>query len=117
MSFRLLTRHFRSFTRMLLLATAVTATALGCGWIGTPDSVRFNSYQSERDMGRLPPLPTMANGLNTLRASWGGEDVSKSSEDDYADGERQTKKVDEFWDEAAAFEKEGNLKAERDRLT
>ena len=117
MSFRLLTRHFRSFIRVLLLAAAVTATALGCGWLGTPDSVRFNSYQSERDMGRLPPLPTMANGLNTLRASWGGEDVSKSSEDDYADGERQTKKVDEFWDEAAAFEKEGNLKAERDRLT
>lgn len=107
---------FRTITRVLLFTAAVAATALGCGWLGTADSVRFNSYQSEREMGRLPPLPTMAGGLNSLRASWGGEDVSEASEDDYADGERHSREVDGFWDAATAFEKEGKLKDEGDRL-
>ena len=118
MSYRFQNRIFRSstrtLTRVLLITAALAATALGCAWVGTPDSVRFNSYQSERDMGRLPPLPTLGDGSNTLRASWQMED--SSGEDPYSLGEKQSRAVDGFWDRAEAFEKEGNLKGEGDRL-
>jgi TolA-binding protein len=106
----------RVLTRVLLFTASLAATALGCAWIGTADSVRFNSYQSERELGRLPPLPTLANGTNTLRALWGTEDANASMEDDYAVAKKRSDEVDEFWDQAAAFEKEGNLKGEGDRL-
>lgn len=107
--------HFRSLTRVLFFIAAVAATALGCMWVGTSDSVRFNDHYSYRDMGRLPPLPTLADGSNTLRASW-----SVVSESDAADNydlrEKHSRAVDGFWDRATEFEKEGKTTDERNRL-
>src|ERR1041384_4261148 len=48
--------HHRSI-RALLFIVALATTALGCVWLGTPDSVRFNDTLSYREMERLPPLP------------------------------------------------------------
>ena len=63
-----------SLSILIVLALIIaTVTVFGCSWPGTSHSVRFNDYQTERDMGRLPPLPTMANGLNELRATWDNE--------------------------------------------
>ena len=73
----------RKTFRVLLCAASVTATAIGCGWMGTSRSVRFNAYQSEREMGRLPPLPTMANGLNDARANWDDLDDGGDGDDAY----------------------------------
>jgi len=44
---------------MLIVLALITAavTVFGCAWSGTSHSVRFNDYQTEREMGRLPPLP------------------------------------------------------------
>jgi len=54
-------RSFRHLTHVLLFVAALAATALGCVWIGTPDAVRFNDHLNYNDMGRLPPLPAVAN--------------------------------------------------------
>jgi TolA-binding protein len=111
-------RALRTLTRVLLLIAALAATALGCVWIGTFDSVRFHGYQSEREMGRLPPLPNLANGTNTLRAYWGNEDASGdvNPESDYTVSEKQTRAVEEFWKRAELFEKEGKSAEQADRL-
>jgi TolA-binding protein len=80
--------------------------------MGTSHSVRFNAYQSEREMGRLPPLPTMAKGLNEARAGW-----AEADEDIYTLAEKRSQDLGALWDRAAAAEKDGNLRLARDLLT
>lgn len=106
----------RTLARTLLFISALTATALGCGWIGTADSIRFNAYQSERDMGRLPPLPTLAGGTNTLRTFWETEDLDGLEENDYTRGQERSRAVDEIWERAETLEKEAQLTQERGLL-
>lgn len=101
--------------RVVVCAASVTATAIGCGWMGTSHSVRFNAYQSEREMGRLPPLPTMANGLNEVRANWGADDGG-DNEDAYTIAEKRSKDLGDLWDRAATAEKDGNLRLAKDLL-
>lgn len=103
-------------TRALLFITVLAATTLGCVWVGTSDSVRFNGSLSERDMGRLPPLPILNDGTGTRGDDSETEDASENSEDYYAVGEKHSRAVDAFWERAEAFEKEGNLKGAGDRL-
>src|SRR5713101_2089227 len=86
----------RMIARALLCIASVAATALGCAWVGTSHSVRFNDHQTEREMGRLPPLPTLANGMNDARAYW-DLDESGETDDDYTLGEKRTKEVDALW--------------------
>ena len=100
---------FRSLTRALVFIGALAATALGCVWLGTSESVRFNDHYSYRDMGRLPPLPTLADRLNTLRATY-------ENDDNYTIAEKHSRAVDGFWESATAFEKEGKTTDERNRL-
>jgi len=105
---------------IILIGLAIVAaaiTAIGCAWPGTSHSVRFNSYQSEREMGRLPPLPTMANGLNGKRASWDDENTDENGEEDYSDSADGSKKTDSIWERAETAEKDGNLRLDRDLLT
>ena len=101
---------------ILIVLTMVAAgiTAIGCSWPGTSHSVRFNAYQSEREMGRLPPLPTMANGLNEARAYWMLED---DNEDYYTTIEKRSTEVDELWERVEAAEKDGNLRLDRELLS
>ncbi len=100
-----------SITVGLSLIAAV-ATVIGCGWPGTSHSVRFNGYKTEREMGRLPPLPTMANGLNEARAYWDYED--SAAEETYVD---PAKEVDALWSDAEGAEKGGNLRLDRELLS
>src|SRR6185503_3410212 len=100
---------FRSLTRALVFIGALAATALGCVWLGTSESVLFNDHYSYRDMGRLPPLPTLAEGSNTLRETW-------ENEDSYPLDEKDSRAVDGFWESAAVFEKDGKTTDERNRL-
>src|SRR5882672_1324145 len=101
--------------RVLWCAASVTATAIGCGWMGTSHSVRFNDYQTEREMGRLPPLPAMAKGMNMGRAYWDASD-EPTPENEYVASEDPTKQVDALWERAEAAEKDGNLRLDRDLL-
>ena len=96
------------FLKTPLCIVSIAATAIGCGWFGTSHSVRFNEYQTEREMGRLPPLPTMANGLNDARANWDNE--SAESEEEYTTGEKLTKEVDALWERAEKAEQDANLR-------
>jgi TolA-binding protein len=100
---------------VLVFTGALAVTALGCGWMGTSESVRFNGYQNEREMGRLPPLPTLANGMNEIRAHW-ENDYDPSVENNYTVAERESKEVDTLWERAEAAEKEGNLRLDRELL-
>ena len=92
---------------VLFVIAAVTATAFACGWMGTSHSVRFHGYQSERDMGRLPPLPTLANGMNPIRLTWEME----SGDVDYADVYEPSEEAeaDDVWGRAQIAEKDGKL--------
>jgi TolA-binding protein len=60
--------HHRSI-RALLFIVALATTALGCVWLGTPDSVRFNDSLSYREMERLPPLPNFPDAIDTTENS------------------------------------------------
>src|ERR1700755_3076163 len=103
-------KFHRSLTRALLFIVALAATAVGCVWLGTPQSVRFNDYLDYREMGRLPPLPTLAGSTNSLR-----ED-EESAIDDYMLAEKQSRAVDGIWESAKALEKEGKITDELNRL-
>lgn len=102
------------FPRMLLGIVVASATAIGCGWFGTQHSVRFNAYKSEREMGRLPPLPTLADGMNELRASWEMDD--DRGQVDYSRAEASAKEVDNLWDNADAAERDEDLPRVRNLL-
>jgi TolA-binding protein len=101
MKYKFHNRSFRSFAPVLLFIAALAATALGCVWVGTPDSVRFNDTYNYDDMGRLPPLPTLAEGLTN---------------ENYELGEKHSREVDSIWESAAAFEKDGKITEQLNRL-
>lgn len=101
---------------LLLLAVfiaAATATVIGCGWSGTEHSVRFNAYQTEREMGRLLPLPTLANGKTELREYWESEDVEDATLDD---NQQRSSETDAIWEKAEAAEEGGDLRLTRTLL-
>ena len=102
------------FITIGLSLIAAVVTAIGCSWPGTSHSVRFNAYQTEREMGRLPPLPTMANGMNEARAYW---DIDEEPVDDDSVYVDHAKEVDGLWDRAEAAEKDGKLRLDRELLS
>lgn len=106
-------RNFRNLARALGVIAALAATALGCVWVGTPDSVRFNDYQDYDDMGRLPPLPIFGDATNTYRANWGDENTT---EDKYTRGETRSREVDEIYEAVEELETEGKTTEARKQL-
>src|SRR6266576_1766828 len=118
---RSINRMIRDSKRTKLVATlglsllAAAVTAIGCAWSGTSHSVRFNDYQTEREMRRLPPLPTMANGMNERRMYWDSGD-DPEAEDDYEAARDEGKQIGALWDRVEAAEKDGNLRFERELL-
>jgi TolA-binding protein len=104
----------RMSARVALCILSLIATAIGCAWVGTYHSVRFNDFQTEREMRRLPPLPTMANGMNDRRASW---DLEREDIDFYEAVETREKELDDLWQRSATAETNGDLSLERGLLT
>jgi outer membrane protein assembly factor BamD (BamD/ComL family) len=96
----------------LLFMGAMAATAFACGWMGTLHTVRFNEFLTEREMGRLPPLPTMANGMNEVRIAWELE----CSDEDHPLEEHPSEEVDALWDRAEQAETAGKLTEARSLL-
>lgn len=109
-----LQKKLPSLTQVALLIITATLTAIGCAWPGTEHSVRFNSYQTEPEMGRLPPLPTMASGMNDQRAYWANE--GENSADDYEAGEQRVTELNALWDRAESTERNNELHLERQLL-
>ena len=83
-------------TGVSIFIAVVTATAFACGWFGTSRSVRFNATESERSMGRLPPLP---NG----RWNYDCVECEYTAQEDAAD------EADAVWNRAEAAEQQGLL--------
>jgi len=100
---------------MLIVLAVITAavTVFGCGWPGTSHSVRFNSFQSERDMARLPPQPPR---FLATKQKMGGWDDDRFDYDEYTSSEDGLKKLDSLWERAETAERDGNLSLDRDLL-
>jgi outer membrane protein assembly factor BamD (BamD/ComL family) len=105
--------------RIVICILAATATAIGCGWFGPENSIRFNGFETEREMGRLPPLPTLANGKTEISQSQSYEDETDTGDDsepDYQTWKRRTEEADALWDQAEAAEMSGALQRTRELL-
>jgi outer membrane protein assembly factor BamD (BamD/ComL family) len=104
--------------RIAVCILAATATVIGCGWFAPENSIRFNGFETERQMGRLPPLPTLANGKteSTIYWSYEAEMGDEDSEADYQTARRRTAEVDALWDQAEAAERTGALGRARELL-
>lgn len=101
-------RNLHTKSKLILLIffglIAVTAVAWACGWSPTTrHSVRFNSYASEKEFIRLPPLPYQVE-LQT------GKTVKKQEygEEEYEDDEKYTTEIEEIWSQAGTAEKNGD---------
>lgn len=74
--------------------------ALGCGWYGTEQSVRFNRWRSESQFSRLPPLPFDARKKTTTDDGY--------DENAAAAAEGRAKATDAAWSDAVAAASEGD---------
>lgn len=110
----LISRHNRPRVRWmpalasLSVLLCVAVTVLGCGWdIGSDHSVRFNPYRTEKEFGRLPPLPKYVNEDSNRLFSW---DRDVAGDDGWSEGnENKAKRVEELWAEATEAQSEGRL--------
>ena len=110
--------RLRVSIRIAACVLATTATVIGCGWFAPENSIRFNGFQTERQMGRLPPLPTLANGKTELTQYWSYE--NETGDDDsalsYSAMKLHTEEVEALWEQAEAAGRSGALGRERELL-
>src|SRR5437762_12506284 len=72
---------------------AIAATVLGCGWgVGTDHSVRFNPFDSEQELGRLPQLRKYERSTTNNLFPWQDHDTYEGG---WAYDEANTKNLDE----------------------
>jgi hypothetical protein len=82
---------------------AIAATVLACGWdVGSDHSVRFNPYRTEKEFGRLPPLPKYASEDQKKLFAW-------DRDDGYDGAQKRAEQIDKLWDTASEAEVEGRL--------
>jgi len=97
------TRHRTTYFAGICLLV-IAGTVLGCGWdVGTEHSVRFNPYYSEKELGRLPPLPKYERDSDKLFV-WDSEDAEP-----WEHNENEAEEIDKLWDAAAQSEAAENL--------
>jgi outer membrane protein assembly factor BamD (BamD/ComL family) len=101
-------RRIRNARASALCLVALFASgalaALGCGWIGTEHSVRFNRWHGERRFSRLPSLPFDAR--RKTKTSYEDEDYDEEAE---RQSEEAGKKADALWAQASDAAREGDL--------
>ncbi|MGB7926184.1 MAG: outer membrane protein assembly factor BamD [Pyrinomonadaceae bacterium] len=104
--------------RIVICVLAAAATAIGCGWFAPENSIRFNGFKNERQMGRLPPLPTLANGKTELSQyqSYESGTAADGDETDYETTKRRTAEADALWEQAETAETSGELGRARELL-
>ncbi len=96
-----------------LLFIVGAGIAVGCGWMGTQHSVRFNGWLEEKDFSRLPPLPFSARvKTKDVDADEDGEELETS----YERRRQLAKEVDALWRRADEAAKKGELEAARKLL-
>jgi len=94
--------------RLLALFAACAGLALGCGWGGFENSVRFGYYDADdRDRSRLPPLPPDVSGATKPVAPDESEGLTS---------EQRAAQLDALWDDAVKAEAAGELDKERKLL-
>ncbi|HSO73237.1 MAG TPA: hypothetical protein VLU47_00240 [Blastocatellia bacterium] len=99
----------------LSILLGVVVTVLGCGWdFGSDHSVRFNPYRTEKEFGRLPPLPKYVNADSNRLFSW-DRDVEEG-ERWFEGDENKARLIVDLWNEATESETAGRLGDLRRRL-
>lgn len=90
---------------LLALFAACAGLALGCGWGGFENSLRFDLYESnDRDRSRLPPLPPDVSRAAKTAAAGEAEEPSSA---------QRAAETDALWDDAVKAESAGELGRER----
>lgn len=104
-------------SRVVLCVALAAATVLGCGWMRTSPSVRFNGWTTEREMGRLPPMP--ATRSDTAQESDGldaGAHRDVDGDEKYERSQQRATETNKVWDEAGEATARGDLDATRQLL-
>ena len=92
------TSYLSLFIWMTACGAACAVTVIGCAWGGIENSVRFRLDTSEREFGRLPPLP-----MNALKQT---QNNSASGDDEDRSSTHAVKRINALWDEAQTAESE-----------
>jgi TolA-binding protein len=87
--------------------------AVGCGWMGTSHSVRFNAWIEEKDFSRLPPLPFSAREKTRDVDEYIDEE---QWEEKYERKKRVGKELDALWQRALEASEGDDLGAARKLL-
>lgn len=85
------------------------AVAVGCGWVGTEHSVRFNNWHGERHFSRLPPLPFDARTLTR-------PDYRKEDEEWHGGAGEEPQAAEAIWADAETAGRSGDFARLRGRL-
>lgn len=89
---------------LLALFAACAGLALGCGWGGFENSVRFGFGSDDRDRSRLPPLPPDVRVASKPAEAVEAEELSSA---------QRAAQIDALWDAAVKAEDAGELEKER----
>lgn len=95
----------KAFLVAVLLAAASAGVALGCGWEGIENSVRFGYGLTDRERSRLPPLPFKTGGARDKEKT-----NARSEVDADLPSKQDAANVDKLWDEADAAVDAGDLR-------
>lgn len=105
-------RRYSLLVGIVICVTTSIVTVVGCGWVGTERSVRFNPFRTELEFGRLPPLPRGADSSTITRVS---VDDTNNEAGEAASGlaEQYAEAPAELWREAEDAERQGDLSEAR----
>lgn len=100
-------RLARTFALGLVALFAVGAgVALGCGWGGFENSIRFGMGGDDRALQRLPPLPVDVRGAGKAR-------TSAADADGYVSSKQRSAELDKLWTDVEAARVAGELEKAR----
>ncbi|HEX8476639.1 MAG TPA: hypothetical protein VF666_21760 [Pyrinomonadaceae bacterium] len=102
--------------RVVLCTMLAASVVIGCGWVGTRHSVRFNGWLTERQMARLPPMPTKDSQL-PLEPQETSAARRDEDETTYEMAQQRSDEIDALWGNAEASTARGDLNAARQQLS
>ena len=105
-----------ALVRVLICLAVISATAIGCGWFGTSETVRFNHFLKGHDFFRLPPLPRAINSVTGKPVHWYDLEVDSESDTESVNSRHPGKDIEQAWHLAESAEERGELSELRQHL-
>jgi outer membrane protein assembly factor BamD (BamD/ComL family) len=94
---------------LVVSLAACAGVAVGCGWGGFENSVRFGHGVTDRQRGHLPPLPFDVRGSKEDKDGAGVEDAGLSAK-------QRSAETDKLWEDASAAVEASALEKARSLL-